>query len=328
MALINRAKKEINAKIVYAGPGDAGKETSLQFIYRKLKSEFRGTLKSARLQDDTMLFFDFMPPSEGSVQGYNVRFHLYTLPGELTDPLSWKMLLKGVDGVVFVADLTAGRLGQDRASLDQLQELLTGYDKGLTTLPLVVQANKRDSVDAVSIDELRQAIGRADLSLVPASAVSGEGVLESLFQVVKAVLKDLRSQGLTLDTPPERVDSSAEPVRIEEAAPKAEEPLSANAAIPEIPPPAHEPVREFGSLPSFEPPTDVSAPLDALSAAAAMVATQPAPVHDPVVTVSFAAAPEMSGGSEITIPLLVSVGERAERVTLTLSLTGCRGAER
>jgi len=317
MALINHTKKEINAKIVYAGPGAAGKETTLQFIYNKLKPEFRGPLKTARLQDDTMLFFDFMPPAEESVQGYNVRFHLYTLPGELTDPLSWKMLLKGVDGIVFVADLTAGRLGQDRASLDQLQELLAAYGKGLTALPLVVQANKRDSTEAVALDELRQTLGRAALPLVPASAVSGEGVLESLFQVVKTVLKELRESGLTLDTPPERVDSStevgAEPTMPADPAPgpvPASLPTAAIVPDPVVPSPAVEPFEE--SSPS----------LDALSAAAALVVGRPAAPADSGISVSFAGAPVLRDGSGIAIPLLVTAGELEKRVTLTLSLTG------
>jgi signal recognition particle receptor subunit beta len=317
MALINHTKKEINAKIVYAGPGAAGKETTLQFIYNKLKAEFRGPLKTARLQDDVMLFFDFMPPSEGSVQGYNVRFHLYTLPGELTDPLSWKMLLKGVDGIVFVADLTASRLGQGRASLDQLQELLAGYGKGLTALPLVVQANKRDSAEAVPLDELRQTLGRAALPLVPASAVSGEGVLESLFQVVKTVLKELRESGLTLGTPPEQVDSSTETVGAKPPMPAAPEPEPvstnlASAAIvpaPVVPSPAVEPFGE--RFPSF----------DALSAAAALVVERPVEPADSGISVSFAGSPALHG-SGIAIPLLVTVGELEKQVTLTLSLTG------
>lgn len=313
MALINHTKKEINAKIVYAGPGAAGKETTLQFIYNKLKPEFRGPLKTARLQDDTMLFFDFMPPAEGSVQGYNVRFHLYTLPGELTDPLSWKMLLKGVDGIVFVADLTASRLGQDRASLDQLQELLAEYGKGLTALPLVVQANKRDSSEAVALDELRQTLGRAALPLVPASAVSGEGVLESLFQVVKTVLKELRESGLTLDTPPERVDSSTEtplPADPEPGPVPANLPSAVIVPDPVVPSPAVEPFEER------------SPSLDALAAAAALVVGRPAAPVDAGISVSFAGAPVLRDGFGIAIPLLVTVGELEKRITLTLSLTG------
>ncbi|TWJ17064.1 GTP-binding protein [Geobacter argillaceus] len=318
MALINHAKKEINAKIVYAGPGAAGKETTLQFIYNRLKAEFRGPLKTARLQDDTMLFFDFMPPAEGSVQGYNVRFHLYTLPGELTDPLSWKMLLKGVDGIVFVADLTASRLGQDRASLDQLQELLAEYGKGLTALPLVVQANKRDSAEAVALDELRQTLGRAALPLVPASAVSGEGVLESLFQVVKTVLKELRESGLTLGTPPEQVDSSTETVRAEPPVPAASEPepvpadLASTATTPD-------PVVQS---PAVETLGERSPSLDALSAAAALVVGKPSEPVDSGISVSFTGLPALKGGSGVVIPLLVTAGELEKRVTLTLLLTG------
>ncbi len=317
MALINHAKKEINAKIVYAGPGAAGKETTLQFIYNKLKAEFRGPLKTARLQDDTMLFFDFMPPAEGSVQGYNVRFHLYTLPGELTDSLSWKMLLKGVDGIVFVADLTASRLGQDRASLDQLQELLAEYGKGLTALPLVVQANKRDSAEAVALDELRQTLGRAALPLVPASAVSGEGVLESLFQVVKTVLKELRESGLTLGTPPEQVDSSTETARVEPpvSAASEPEPVPADLASTVTTP---DPVVQS---PAVETLGERSPSLDALLAAAALVVGKPSEPVDSGISVSFAGAP-IQRGSGVVIPLLVTAGELEKRVTLTLLLTG------
>src|SRR5690349_3874680 len=149
MALVNQAKREINAKIVYFGPGLAGKSTNLRHIYGKLKPEFRANLKGMQVKDARMLFFDFTPPGDSSVHGCKVRFHVYAISGEPSEPAVWKMVLKGVDGVVFVADSAMDRVGANRTALEQLSGYLSGYGLSLASLPVVFQYNKTDLPDAL-----------------------------------------------------------------------------------------------------------------------------------------------------------------------------------
>ncbi len=131
MALVNHAKGEINAKLVLYGPGLAGKSTNLNFIYRKLKPEHRGKLKAMNIEKERMLFVDFSPTGQGKVGAYNVRFHIYTITGESANSTAWKMVLKGVDGVVFVADSSPDRLGANLESLGALRKTMDGYGLNL-----------------------------------------------------------------------------------------------------------------------------------------------------------------------------------------------------
>ena len=149
MALINKIKREINAKLIYFGPGLSGKTTNLNHIYSKLKPEFRGKLKLMNIQNDKMLFFDFTPPGDGKMNGYNVRLHIYTIKegGNAVPP--WKMVLKGADGVVFVADSSPERMAANQESLQSLGKYLAAHGQSLADIPLVFAYNKRDRVDAV-----------------------------------------------------------------------------------------------------------------------------------------------------------------------------------
>jgi signal recognition particle receptor subunit beta len=198
MALVNHAKKEINAKLVFFGPGKSGKATSLNYIYRKLKPEYKGSFKSMNIEKDRMLFFDFIPAGQASLDEYTVRFHVYTIVGEVSKSSAWKMALKGADGVVFVADSAPDRMTANQSSMKELTEFLGCYGKSLQDVPVVIQANKRDVADAVSIEELRAALSSQDIQLFPAAAVKGEGVLECAFTLVKMTLKKLRASGLEL----------------------------------------------------------------------------------------------------------------------------------
>src|SRR5512137_906990 len=158
MALVNHAKGEINAKLVFYGPGLSGKSTNLNFIYRKLKPEHRGKLKAMNIEKERMLFFDFSPSGPGKVGAYNVRFHIYTITGEAASGTAWKMVLKGVDGVVFVADSAPDRLGANLESLSVLRKTLEGYSINLADLPGVLQCNKRDLSAALPLDEMQNAL--------------------------------------------------------------------------------------------------------------------------------------------------------------------------
>lgn len=198
MALINHAKREINAKIVYCGPSLSGKATNLNYIYKKLKPEYRGKLKVMNIQKERMLFFDFTPTGQGKVGGYDVRFHVYTIIGEVSHPSPWKMVLKGVDGVVFVADSGRDRMEANQESFNNLCAYLTAYGKELTDTPCIIQCNKQDLPGAVSPEEMQRTLNPGNAALIPAVALSGEGVLETLFNVVKTVLKDMRENGVEL----------------------------------------------------------------------------------------------------------------------------------
>ena len=190
MALINRAKKEINTKIVYFGLPLAGKTATLESLFKMLPPEFRGTLKSMAVRDDRMLFFDFLPLGAGKLDGYTVRVHLYTAPGTIADMASWKIVLKGADGVVFVADSAATRLEANRESLEQLRGLLQGGGRNLEEIPLIVQGNKSDVTGAASPETVAEVLG-GGLDVVAASAATGEGVMPVLSMLVKQVLETI-----------------------------------------------------------------------------------------------------------------------------------------
>src|SRR6185369_7764380 len=194
MALVNQAKREINAKIVFFGPGLSGKSTNLKHVHGKLKPEFRGAIKAMSVQEARMLFFDFTPPGDGNVHGFRVRFHVYTVSGGTVDPAAWKMVLKGVDGIVFVADAEPGRFAANRESLEQLVGFLKGYGQSLASVPVVFQYNKTDLEDALSVPELERTLNPTGLPSFKASSLQGEGVLQTLLSLVKTVLGELRSR--------------------------------------------------------------------------------------------------------------------------------------
>src|SRR5665647_1821214 len=156
MSFINYASREINCKIVYYGPGLCGKTTNLQFVYQKTAPDAKGKMISLATETERTLFFDFLPLSLGEIRGFKTRFHLYTVPGQVFYDASRKLILKGVDGVVFVADSQEERIDANIESLENLRINLKeqGYD--LDQLPYIVQYNKRDLSGIMSIDELRR----------------------------------------------------------------------------------------------------------------------------------------------------------------------------
>lgn len=194
MALFNRTKREINAKIVYFGPPLAGKTTSLQFIHRKLKQDCRGPMKTMGGHLDRMLFFDFVPPELGVVNDHRVRFHLYTVQGEVTNPSTWKTVLKGADGVVFVADASPESREATRESFENLKESLRSYGQDLEKLPCVIQCNKSDLPDALDTGEIARTLSPAGIPVVKSASRTGEGILQVLSTVVKGIMNTLRDQ--------------------------------------------------------------------------------------------------------------------------------------
>jgi signal recognition particle receptor subunit beta len=192
MTFINYASREINCKIVYYGPGLCGKTTNLQFIFDATASQSKGKLISLATETDRTLFFDFMPLELGTVRGFKTRFHLYTVPGQVFYDASRKLILKGVDGVVFVADSQEERMDANIESLYNLEENLRtqGYD--LHTLPYVLQLNKRDLPNVIPVTDLARELKRKDEPVLEAVASSGAGVFDTLKAVAKQVLTELR----------------------------------------------------------------------------------------------------------------------------------------
>lgn len=192
MPIINYAKREINAKIVYYGPALSGKTTNLEFIHRVLKSEQKGKLISLATEGDRTLFFDFLPVDIGDINGVRVRFHLYTVPGQIFYNETRRMVLKGVDGIVFVADSQKSMLEQNIESLKNLQDNLVSLGRELKTIPLVFQYNKRDLEDICTIDELNSKLNIFNSDWFESIAIRGTGVLETLSAITGRVYESLK----------------------------------------------------------------------------------------------------------------------------------------
>jgi hypothetical protein len=192
MSFINYSSREINCKIVYYGPGLCGKTTNLQYIHQKTAPDARGKMISLATETERTLFFDFLPLALGEIRGFKTRFHLYTVPGQVYYDASRKLILKGVDGVVFVADSQVERTEANLESVENLQTNLQeqGYD--LTKIPYVVQYNKRDLPNAASLEELRSLVNPMKVPDFEAVAPVGTGVFETLKQVAKLVITELR----------------------------------------------------------------------------------------------------------------------------------------
>jgi len=191
MTFINYASKEINCKIVYYGPGLCGKTTNLQYIYSKTSPEAKGKMISLATEADRTLFFDFLPLDLGSIRGFTTRFHLYTVPGQVFYDASRKLILKGVDGVIFVADSQNERMDANLESVDNLQVNLKSQGYDLTTLPYVLQLNKRDLPNVATVEEMRRLLVKKSEPTFEAVASKGTGVFETLKGVAKLVLSEL-----------------------------------------------------------------------------------------------------------------------------------------
>ena len=192
MTFINYASREINCKIVYYGPGLCGKTTNLQYIFDSTAPQARGKLISLATETDRTLFFDFMPLELGTVRGFKTRFHLYTVPGQVFYDASRKLILKGVDGVVFVADSQEERMDANVESLYNLEENLRSQGYDLSKIPYVLQLNKRDLNNIVPAEDLASELQRKGEPVVEAVASTGQGVFDTLKAVAKQVLTELR----------------------------------------------------------------------------------------------------------------------------------------
>jgi len=189
---INFPAREINCKLVYYGPGLGGKTANLQWIYDHTGTGQKGKMISLATETDRTLFFDFLPLDLGTIRGFKARLHLYTVPGQVFYEASRKLILKGADGVVFVADSQEERLDANLETLENLREHLKEHSLDFTTIPYVLQLNKRDLPNILPVERLSKKLRVKDEPLVEAVAVSGEGVFETLRELAKLVLAELK----------------------------------------------------------------------------------------------------------------------------------------
>jgi signal recognition particle receptor subunit beta len=213
MPVFNYPGKEVNIKIVYYGPGLSGKTTNIQYIHENIRPEVKGKLVSLATQTDRTLFFDFLPMELGTLGGYKIRLHLYTVPGQVHYNATRKLVLKGVDGVVLVADSQKAMKEANLESLGNLEKNLQSYGKDLESLPHLIQGNKRDLDDLLSIDELNSLLNRYDAPFMEAVGTQGIGVLESLREILKLVMRSMKDQ-FPLEEPVKESDTT-EPVEDE-----------------------------------------------------------------------------------------------------------------
>ncbi|HNR38021.1 MAG TPA: ADP-ribosylation factor-like protein [Acidobacteriota bacterium] len=195
MTFINYASREINCKIVYYGPGLGGKTTNIQYIYDTTNSDSKGKLISLATETDRTLFFDFLPLDLGTIRGFKTRFHLYTVPGQVFYDASRKLILKGVDGIVFVADSQDERMDANIESISNLKINLVENGFDINAIPYVLQLNKRDLPNITNIDDMVQELKVRDEPIFEAVAIKGVGVMETLKAVAKQVIMELKRGG-------------------------------------------------------------------------------------------------------------------------------------
>jgi len=192
MATVNYAKRELDCKIVYYGPGLCGKTTNLQTIHRMLPNERRGELSSVATAQDRTLFFDLLPLEIGKVRGFTVRMQLFTVPGQVYYNQSRKLVLQGADGIVFVADSQSGKIEENKESLENLFANLRELKMNPETIPLVLQYNKRDIPGAISLDILNVELNPRNVPYLEAVATTGQGVFDTLKTITTCVIDDFK----------------------------------------------------------------------------------------------------------------------------------------
>jgi hypothetical protein len=192
LSFINFAAREINCKIVYYGAGLGGKTTNLQFIFDKTSEKQKGKMISLATETDRTLFFDFLPLDLGTVRGFKTRFHLYTVPGQVFYDASRKLILRGVDGVVFVADSQDERMDANVEALENLRDNMKEHGYDFTKIPYVLQLNKRDLPNALPVDSLKKELAKRSEPVFESVASQGVGVFETLKEVAKQVLIELK----------------------------------------------------------------------------------------------------------------------------------------
>jgi signal recognition particle receptor subunit beta len=194
LSFLNYSTREINFKIVYYGPGLSGKTTNIKYIYEKVKNDNKGKLVSLATETERTLFFDFFPLDLGTIKDYKVRFHLYTVPGQIYYSASRKLILRGVDGLVFVADSQTERFEANIESIQDMLENLNDYKLDFATIPYILQLNKRDLPNVTPANELIAALRKKSEPVLEAVASRGDGVVETLKAISKLIMIEVKNK--------------------------------------------------------------------------------------------------------------------------------------
>ncbi len=274
MVSINYSSREVCCKIVYYGPGLSGKTTNLQYVHSKVPSNTRGKLISLATESDRTLYFDFLPINIGTINGFAAKFQLYTVPGQVYYNATRKLVLRGVDGVVFVADSQPDKMEENIESLVNLEENLKEYGYNINDLPMVIQYNKRDLPGVLTVEELNAKLNTRGWPHFESSATIGNGVFDTLKLIIKLVLDKAKSSS----TPKPAVEATPHPTPVAASAP-------APSAVPEAPS-----VPQLGAQPNPEKPQTVAVSASSASAAAS--------VEKPSADLTEAAASQGSAARE------------------------------
>lgn len=324
MVQINFATREVSCKIVYYGPGLCGKTTNLQQVHSKVPAERRGNLTSIATEGDRTLFFDFMPLELGTVAGMNTKFQLYTVPGQVYYNATRKIVLEGVDGIVFVADSSPQRRQANLDSWQNLKDNLAEYGLDIRDIPLVIQFNKRDLPDAMPVEQMNRELNELGAPTFEAVAVTGEGVMPTLRRLSQMVLEKLNRQKPRRAAPRR---AAATPVEAASAAktagPSTIEPEPAPAAQPTAAAPGGSAAREEVSQPSG-PTEAVGVGAEPAPSGTAGVAAEPAPPSAPRPRVIMAGEPEKAPSEKKTLVIVGIVVIVAALTVVALWLLGGR----
>ena len=294
MVQINFARREVNCKIVFYGPGLSGKTTNLEIIHKKVPDTARGNLTSIATEQDRTLFFDFMPLDLGQVAGMKTKLFLYTVPGQVYYDSTRKLVLQGADGVSFIADSDPNRMNDNIESFKNLERNLKDYGVDIRKIPLVIQYNKRDLPGALSVAELNAKINSIGAPVFEAVAVKGEGVMQTLKGISKLVVDRLNEEYAPVKTAAPAAAAApaaraAAPAAAPAAPPRPPSAVSPAAARPAPPPPPP------AARPAPPPPPPAARPAPPPPAPAARPAPAPAPRPAPA---PVAAASEKKGGGK------------------------------
>lgn len=192
MSFIHHSTREINCKIVYYGPGLCGKTSNIRYIYNNTNPESKGKLVSIATEAEHTLFFDFLPIYLGTLNGFKLKFHLYTVPGQIFYEASRKLILKGADGVIFVADSQVERMDANLESMNNLKRNLAEQEMDINYTPLIFQYNKRDLPNMMPVEEMNKLLNFKEIPVYEAIAIKGDGVFESLKEITKQVISELK----------------------------------------------------------------------------------------------------------------------------------------
>lgn len=251
MALVNHAKKEINAKIVYFGPAHSGKSTALGYIYSRIKPALRGELKCVPAGADNLVFFDFSPFENTLPNGYRLRLHIYTLSGVVTNPATWKMTLKGTDGIMIMIDPAAERAAENSESIAQLRDFLSAYGVGLHDTPAVLQlTGSAREIQQDAAEQIAAAVDLSSLVTCRSNAATGEGVLEALTTLSRQILDRVTvcgepSEAVRVSTGPAAEIALPEQLQQSGDTPRSAAPV---ASLPKVALLTHEVISEGGTI--------------------------------------------------------------------------------